>query len=369
MEADESEHIEQARTAPPAPAPASFAERLRRITAWALARKPVRAYLLYMEHHGAVLADSITYRTLFSVFAGVFLGFAVAGIWLAGNDEAMSALVATVDQAIPGLVGEGALIDPDDLVQPITLSIAGALALVGLVTAAIGAVGSLRVALRDLADQPDPQTFFLWVLLRDLALAIGFGAALAAAAAVTFASTAAIDGVFGWLGWSTTDTGSEVATRIVSILVIFAIDVAVVATMFRVLSGLRPAARSLWSGALIGGVGLTVLQQLSGLFVAGATSNPLLASFGSLIALLLWLNLSSQVILIASAYIVTGVDEEHDRVHARHGAPTVAIRRLRRAERRAADASAELVSAREAVEGERAAASGGPGGGDRAGRP
>ena len=88
----------------------------------------------------------------------------------------------------------------------------------------------------------------------------------------------------------------------------------------------------------------------------GATSNPLLASFGALIALLLWFNLSSQVILIAGAFIVAGVDEEHDRVHARHGAPTLALRRLQRAERRATDAATELASAREAVEQEREAA-------------
>ena len=32
-----------------------------------------------------MLADSVTYRTLFSVFAGVLLGFSIAGLVLAGN--------------------------------------------------------------------------------------------------------------------------------------------------------------------------------------------------------------------------------------------------------------------------------------------
>ena len=103
-----------------------------------------------------------------------------------------------------------------------------------------------------------------------------------------------------------------------------------------------------------------MLQVLSSLFVAGATSNPLLASFGSLIALLLWFNLSSQVILIVGSFIVAAVDDEHDRVRARYGASTLALRRLQRAERRATDAATELASAREAVDRERAdAAQGG----------
>ncbi|PWC04425.1 YihY/virulence factor BrkB family protein [Agromyces badenianii] len=328
----------------------------KRATAWALTRKPVRAFLLYLEHHGPVLADSVTYRVLFSVFAGVFLGFAVAGTWLAGNPDALDALVETVGAAIPGLVGEDGLISPDDVVQPLTLSIAGIVGLVGLVGAAIGAIGSLRVAFRAIGDQPDDQTFFLWVLLRDLLLAIGFGAALAAAAAVTFLSTTALGTLFSWFGISTHDPVFDAATRFVSIAVIFVIDTLVIAVMFRLLSGMRPRSRSLWTGAVIGGVGLTVLQLLSSLFVGGASNNPLLASFGSLIALLIWLNLSSQVILIAAAYIVTGVDEERDRVHALHGAPTLAIRRMQHAERRAADATAELVTAREAVERERTGA-------------
>lgn len=329
----------------------------RRATAWVLATKPARAVLVYMEHHGPMLADSVTYRTLFSVFAGVFLGFAIGGIWLSGQPDAMEALVATIGAAIPGLVGDDGLISPDDLIQPLTLSITGSLALVGLVGAAIGAIGSLRTAFRDLGDQPDDQTFFLWVLLRDLVLAIGFGAALAVAAAVTFFSTTALETFFGWFGVTTRDPIYDGTARAVSIIVIFAIDTVVIAVMFRVLSGLRPSARALWTGAVLGGIGLTVLQVLSSLFVVGATTNPLLASFGSLIALLLWFNFSCQVILIAAAYIITGIDDEHDRVHARHGAPTLAIRRMQRAERRAAAAAAELAAARESVEHERSSAS------------
>src|SRR5918993_183318 len=127
---------------------------VKRVTAWALARKPVRAFLHFIEHHGPMLADSVTYRTLFSVFAGVFLGFAIGGIWLSGNETAMQALIETIGAAIPGLIGADGLIDPDDLVQPITLSIAGSIALIATIGAAIGAVGSLRKAFRDLGHQP-----------------------------------------------------------------------------------------------------------------------------------------------------------------------------------------------------------------------
>ncbi|QAY75031.1 YihY/virulence factor BrkB family protein [Agromyces protaetiae] len=295
-----------------------------------------------------MLADSVTYRTLFSVFAGVFLGFAVAGVWLAGNPEALDALVAALDSAIPGLVG--GLIAPEDLIHPLVFTVAGVIALVGLVGTAIGAIGSIRTAFRTLAGLPDADTFFLWVILRDLAIAIAFGALLAASAAVTVFSTTALSVALGWFGVSERSPLFDGGTRAVGIVVTFVIDTLVVAGLFRLLSGLRPGARALWPGAILGGLGLTVLQVLSGLFVGGAASNPLLASFGSIVALLIWFNFSAQVILIAGAYIVTGDDEAHDRIAERYGARSMALRRLRRAERRAQEAVIEVEAARAAVD-------------------
>jgi membrane protein len=96
-----------------------------------------------------------------------------------------------------------------------------------------------------------------------------------------------------------------------------------------------------------------VLQELSGLFVRGATSNPLLATFAALIALLLWFNLSAQVILLASSYIITATAEAKDRVRERYGAETLAQHRRRRAEDVLHAATRELRAAEEAEVAER----------------
>lgn len=324
-----------------------------RAIGWALARKPVRAFLRYSENRGPMLADSVTYRTLFSLFAGVLLGFSIAGLWLAGNPQAWSSLISAIDNAIPGLVGEGGIVDPDSVAAPAGLTIASVVSSIGLVWAAIGAIGSLRIAMRTIADKVTDDTLFIWVQLRNLGLGLGIGAALVTSAAVTFAGTAFVGGLQDWLGLDTDDTTSTVLTRIIAIVVTFALDLAVVAVLIIVLSGVRAPARALWPGAIIGAVGLTVLQQLSGLFVGGASTNPLLASFASLIALLLWLNLSVQVILYSTSYVVTGVEEKADRVSARFGASTFAQRRVARAEVRVRMAADELAEARRVAEKER----------------
>ncbi|MBD3758856.1 MAG: YihY/virulence factor BrkB family protein [Microbacterium hominis] len=329
---------------------------IARVIAWALSLTPVRAFLRYSERRGSMLADSVTYRTLFSVFAGVLLGFSAAALFLAGNPQAWQALIDAVNNAVPGLVGEDGLIKVSAIDAPAGVTVAGVIAVIGLVGAAIGAIGSLRNAMRTICDQTHDDVPFWLVMLRNLALAVGVGGALLASAVATMLGTAGLGIVAGWLGLAEGDPAVEWGSRFLALGVTFVLDAVAVAVLFRMLSGVRPAAKSLWIGALLGAVGLTVLQQLSGLFVGGATSNPLLATFASLIALLLWINLSAQVILIATSFIYTLDVENADRVRTRFGATTFAQRRVRQAENAVALASAELNAARTAEAEEREAA-------------
>ncbi|WP_127475518.1 YihY/virulence factor BrkB family protein [Microbacterium sulfonylureivorans] len=327
-----------------------MADLIAKATGWALSLKPVRVWFHYLERRGFMLADSITYRALFSVFAAVLLGFSFASLWLADNPAAWQALVDTVDAAIPGLIGTGddAVIEVDQITAPPGLTLTGIVSLVALVGAAIGAIGSLRAGLRTLADEIHDDVFWIWVILRNLLLAALIGGGFILSAAVTFYGTTFIDWVGDWLGVE--GFVADLATRSLALIAVFVLDALVIALGFVVLSGVKARPRTLIVGSLIGGIGLTVLQQLSGLFVRGAGANPLLASFAALIALLLWFNLSAQVILIASTWIIVGVAEDKDRVRERFGAPTFEARRVKRAEDAVRVASEELQLANEAAE-------------------
>ena len=317
---------------------------ISRIIAWALQRRIVRAYLRYAENHGPNLADSITYRALFSVFAAVLLGFSLAALWLGGDPTAMSALTKTLERFVPGLTD---IVDPAAIRAPVGFTIAGVAGLVGLVLAAIGAIASLRTALLELSDEVYDPAPPVWAFVRNLLVAVGFGGLLMLAALLSVAASIGVEALSEWLGISLGGSGS-VVTRVLGVVVVFVIDTLAVALVFRALSGVRAPGRALWSGALLGGAGLTVLQELSGLFVRGATSNPLLASFAALIALLLWFNLSAQVILIASSFVIVTTWEYRDRVRERFGASTLAQRRRLSAEDRVRVAVAELRAAQAA---------------------
>ncbi len=296
-----------------------------------------------------MLADSVTYRALFSVFAGVLLGFSIAALWLAGNPVAWQAIIDSVQAAVPGLIGEDGVIKTEDLRAPASLSIAGIISLVALVGSALGAIGSLRTAVRVLAGTVQDDILWIWVILRNLALAIGIGVAFVASAFLTFAGQLGVTWIAGMLGLPEDSPVAAWTVRLVSLVFVFALDAVIIIGVFRLLSGVRPSPRSLWSGALLGALGLLALQELSGLFVGGATSNPLLASFASLLALLIWLNFSAQVMLFACAYIVTAEEEKSDRVHAKFAATTFPQRRLQRAEVDVQIATAELRAALKAA--------------------
>lgn len=316
---------------------------MQRSISKALELRFTRSVLRYIDHHGPGLADSVTYRALFSVFAGVLLGLSIATLWLNGNPEAMSSLIDALERVIPGITHA---IDFGSITAPTSFTIVGVAASIGLIGAAISAITSLRRALRVLADHVHDDGFFLWVLARNLVVAIAFGGLLASAAVLSAVSSFGIVAVSAWLGISASGV-TEFFGRALSIVVVFVIDTLAVALIFCMLSGVRAPARALWCGAVLGGVGLSVLQELSSFFVRGATSNPLLATFATLIALLIWLNLSAQVILIASCYIIVATAESRDRVRERYGANTLKQYRRHRAEDLLNVAKRELRAAQE----------------------
>ncbi|UJP11385.1 YihY/virulence factor BrkB family protein [Microbacterium sp. KUDC0406] len=335
--------------------PGALATARTKLIRAALRLRVVRAALLHFGRRGPMLADAVTYRALFSVFAAVLLGFSVAALWLAGNDDAWNAVVSAVDAALPGLIaGEGGsgIVDPSAIRAPAGLSVAGALSAVGLIGSALGGIGSLRVAVRTIAGTSSEDVPWLRATARNLLLAVIVGVTFVGAAALTFASSLAVRGAAAALGISGDSAGVFWSVRVLSLLVVLALNAVLIVAAFRALSGVRAPWRSTWAGALGGAVGLLVLQELSGLFVGGAKANPLLASFASLLALLIWLNLSTQVILLASAYIVVATEEPTDRVLHVHGAQTLAQHRLRRAEQDVAIATSALRSAQRAAKQE-----------------
>ena len=284
---------------------------VQRVVAWVMGLRPVRVFLDYGAHRGPLLASGLSNQAIFAVFAAIWVTFSVFGIVLAGNAELQEALLSLLATAVPGLIDTGdgtGAIDPDDLINPAVLTWTGAIALVGLFFTALGWLASARDAIRVLGDLPGPRTNFLLLKLKDLGLAIGFGALLLVSAGLSVLSTQALDGVLEWLGIRDS-ASTTIGARILTITLMFALDAVVLGALYRVLAGVHIPLRFLAQGALLGALALGVLKILGTALLGGATNNPLLAGFAVIIGLLIWFTLICQVILIAACWVFVSMKD------------------------------------------------------------
>lgn len=311
------------------------------------ALRPVRVFTHFTDRSGPIMAGGMSYQAIFAVFAAVWVGFSIAGIFLVNSPELTNQLYATINLSVPGLIGPGGVIDPDSLSVSGTFEWTGAIALVGLLLTALAWLSTTALAVRRIFGMPKQTTFFLLVKLRELGLGLLFGLALVLSAVVSLASTTALEAIFGFAGVGEDSFWYQASARGVGLAVVLVIDTVTLAALFRVLSRVRIPFRRLVTGALLGGIALGVMKILGGALLGGATRNPLLATFAVIIGLLIWFNLVSTVILLAASWIAVGMHDAGIPPISLSADEVAAIKSQREAEEQRERAEAELASARE----------------------
>lgn len=324
--------------------------RASELTERTLAAFPVRVWRHFLQNNGFLLAAGVSYQALFAIFAAIYLVFAIVGLWLGGNSDAVDALIAVVNGYIPGLIAEGSGIATPEQVKAIAesttgvLSVTGAIALGAVVWTAIGWVTFSRRAVRDIFGLPPDRRSYILLKARDLLAALIFGVALLAGSVLSSTSAALMSWALEMLGWDGGSSGVNLSIRIGSVVVSFALLTGALAALVRFLTGTTLTARIIWPGALLGGAAMTVLQFGAGFLLSYTPSNPLLATFAIFVGLLLWFRVNGVVMLVAAAWIaVAAADRDQP------------LQQLTEAERRAAEHRALVVAARVRLREARAA--------------
>lgn len=285
--------------------------RIARISAWVQRRKPVRVVMQYTAQRGPLLANGLSYQAIFAVFAAIWVAFAIAGFVISGNGQLFDGLIAFLNTNVPGLIddGDGGAVDRQLLLQAGILGWTGAIAAAGLLFTALGWLAAGRDAVRTMFDLPAASSNFLLLKLKDLGLALGFGAAMLASAVLSVLSTSALGAVFDAFNVNERSLPAVIAARALGLLLVLLVDAIVLALFFRVVSGIRIPIRMLAQGTIIGAAALGVLKALGSTLLGGATNNPLLAGFAVIIGLLIWFNLVCQVILISATWIAVSATD------------------------------------------------------------
>jgi len=161
-------------------------------------------------------------------------------------------------------------------------------------------------------------------------------------------SNAALDFTLSLLGLGDASPAQAVLAPAVALVVLAAIETAMLAGAFRILSGIPVPRRRLWAGAAIGGVALAVLQTFASSLLSRGSSNPLIGGFAVLIGLLVFFSIVCQVILISAAWIAVGMLDNG--IDARSLSPEqkeqADAERLEEARRLVADANREALEQR-----------------------
>ena len=322
-------------------------QKATKLTKATMAWFPIRVWRHFLQHNGFLLSAGISYQALFAIFAAIYLAFAITGLWLGGNTDAVNAMIALINSYIPGLISDsGGLATPEE-VQQIASSTAGVLGITGLIAlvtviwTAIGWVTYSRRGVRDIFGIPPDRRSYVLLKARDLVAAIIFGVALVVGAILSSISSWALAWVFSLLRIDVGPGMLDSTIRIGSMIVSFALNSAALAALFRFLTGTSLRWRVIWPGALLGGAALTVLQLSAGLLLSYTPTNPLLATFAIFVGLLLWFKLSGIVMLVAAAWIAVASKDkdiplllptEAERIAAEHQALLLAAQvRLRTA--------------------------------------
>lgn len=123
-----------------------------------------RTFQRYLGRSGPILASGLAYRALFASFAGLWVGFAIAGTVVTGNSGLQDAVLEVIAQAVPGLIdlGDGGAIDAQVLLDARVFGITGVIALVGLFITALGFLHALRGAVRQLFHLPPSPDHMIW---------------------------------------------------------------------------------------------------------------------------------------------------------------------------------------------------------------
>lgn len=282
--------------------------RLTELVARAKRSRVWRSWTRYTDSRGDLLAGGVAYYAFFSIFPAIALAFTIFGIVLHDRPELLEEIRQSVDAALPGFVRDGDKgIIPIEAPSAAALSWTGAVGVLGLLWAGLGWLGALRTGIRVIFDAPGNPGNFVTAKLRDLGVLLVLGVAIVVSAAVTGVAGTAAQWVADQLGLG----GQGWILKLVSIVVGVLLDGGIILVMLRMLSGVGVPWRGLWRGAVVGGLGMTVLKVV-GTSLLGAMNNPLFASIALVVGLLVWLNLMSRVVLLSAAWAANDLDDSAD---------------------------------------------------------
>ncbi|MGV9630777.1 YihY/virulence factor BrkB family protein [Streptomyces sp. NPDC003487] len=248
------------------------------------------------------LAAAMTFVSFVALFPLLTVGAAVAAATLSTGQQ--KTLEDRIADQVPGISDQ---LDIQGLVD--NAGTVGLIAGAVLLLTGIGWVGQVRDCLRAVWELPDSTENPLMNKAKDAGILLGLGGALL----LTFAASTIASAAVGWIsrqagldehGWG------SVLLRVAAFAVAALADFLVLLYVLTLLPGVEPPRRRLLVAALLGAVGFELLKLLLSGYIQGIAAKSMYGAFGVPVALLLWINFTSKLVLYCAAWTATRSKEE-----------------------------------------------------------
>ncbi|MFE0508718.1 YihY/virulence factor BrkB family protein [Streptomyces sp. NPDC058964] len=263
------------------------------------------------------LAAAMTFISFIALFPLLTVAAAVAAATLSESQQRN--LQNKIADQVPGISDQ---LDINALVQN-----AGTIGLIAgafLLLTGIGWVGQMRDCLRAVWELPDKEENPLLRKAKDAGVLVGFGGAVLATLAVSTIASAMVGWTGDQLGIERASWGS-VLLRTAAFVVAVLADFLLLLYVLTLLPGVEPPRRRLVVAALIGAVGFELLKLLLSGYIQGVATKSMYGAFGVPVALLLWINFTSKLLLFSAAWTATESEEAELTDGTSDGAPGPAV--------------------------------------------
>ncbi|GGG13587.1 inner membrane protein YhjD [Rhodococcoides trifolii] len=287
----------------------------RRRKAWPWLDHAVRAGSVYTQQKGDYYAAGITYFSILALVPLLMVAFAIVGFVLSSRPDLLDQLQTAIADNVPGSFGTTI----SDLVETAIESrtSVGVIGLVGALYAGLGWMANLREALTAMWESQHERSNFLVTKLKDLGALIGLGLALAVSLSLSALGSSGItDRILELLNVDNI-VGVGIFVRVVSILVSIVATWAVFIWVIARLPREPVTARSAVRAALIAAVAFEVLKQVGAIYLASVTSGPAGVAFGPIIGLLVFVFITSRLLLFCTTWAATS----HENLALAHTPP------------------------------------------------
>ncbi|OKI88212.1 hypothetical protein AMK11_08515 [Streptomyces sp. CB02414] len=247
------------------------------------------------------LAAAMTFTSFVALFPLLSLAAAIAAATLSKDQQ--DQLQDKIAEQIPGISDQLNIQSLIDNAGTVGL-IAGAL----LLFTGIGWVDATRGCLRAVWELPDEEENPVLHRAKDAGVLVGLGGALLVTVAISAVASALVGWIVRQLGL---DGGvGSVLLYVAAFAVAVLADFLLLLYVLALLPGVQPARRRLVVAALIGAVGFELLKLLLSGYMQGVAAKSMYGAFGVPVALLLWINFTSKLVLFCAAWTATGSKEQ-----------------------------------------------------------